>query len=239
MIDPTRTYHTMRLLKFTDLTLGRCRRADTETMKRQPTLILIAIVTAGLLLCVGVPLTVAFPEPSIVSKAWQYDFSYEAPRPIAVTELGGRVRWYWYMTYKVTNNTGEERLFVPEVTLFTDTGDIFPSGKDVPAGVFNAIKEQVGNPLLENPAEIIGRLLQGPDYAKEGAAIWPAFDEDVDEVTVYISGLSGETQAIAHPITGKRVVLRKTLMISYDQPGTSSNIQDQPMVKKDEQWIMR
>lgn len=181
----------------------------------------------------------AFPEPSIVPKAWQYDLTYDAPRPIAVYGLGGRIRWFWYITYKVVNNTGDEQLFVPEVTIATDQGAIFPAGRDVPAAAFNAIMAHVENPLLENPAEIIGRILQGPDHAKEGVAIWPATVEDVDEITVFFSGLSGETQAIEHPLTRERVVLRKTLMVVYELPGTTRNIQDQPVVLRSNQWVMR
>ena len=161
------------------------------------------------------------------------------PRPIAVTGLGGSVRWFWYMTYKVTNNTGEERLFIPEITIYTDTGVLIPADRDVPAAAFEAIKSRVENPLLENPAQIIGKILQGPDHAKEGVAIWPQFDGDVDHVTVFFSGISGETQAIQHPITKERVVLRKTLMIDYSLPGTTKDIQQQPVVPQGETWVMR
>lgn len=193
----------------------------------------------GLIISIVVSRAGAFPEPSIVSKAWQYELSYAPPRPIPVLGLGGRTHWYWYMTYKVVNNTGDERLFVPEVEVFTDAGKIFPAGRDVPAGVFNAVKARVENPLLENPAEIIGRILQGPDHAKEGVAIWPAPTEDVDHLSVFFAGLSGETHAISHPVSGERVVLRKTLMVEYEIPGTTSDIQHQPVVPKGERWIMR
>ncbi len=181
----------------------------------------------------------AFPEPAIVSKAWQYDFSHGPPRPIAVYGIGGQVRWFWYITYKVVNHTGDERLFVPEVTIFDDRGHIFPAGRNVPAAAFHAIKNRIENPLLENPAEIIGRILQGPDHAKEGVAIWPATEDDIDHITIFFSGLSGETAVIDHAETGERVVLRKTLMIDYDLPGTGEHIQDQPVVHKGEKWVMR
>jgi len=183
----------------------------------------------------------AFPEPTIVTKSWQYDFSHDPPRPIAVHGIGGQINWFWFMTYKVVNNTGDERLFVPEVTIFTNTGKIIPAGRNVPAAVFNVVQSRVENPLLESPAAIIGKILQGPDHAKEGVVIWPAPapPEDVDQATLFFSGLSGETHAIKHPLTDKRMVLRKTLMIQYDLPGTTADIQDQPVVTKGKRWVMR
>lgn len=181
----------------------------------------------------------AFPEPAIVSKAWNLDLTYQHPRLIAVPGIDGGIRWFWYMTYKVVNNTGEDHLFIPEVTVFTDTGQIFFTDRAVPAAAFNAVKDRVENPLLENPAEIVGKILQGPDHARESVAIWPVLDEDIDHITVFFSGTSGETQAIKNPATGKRVVLRKTLMIDYDLPGTTRDIQNKTIVPKGEKWIMR
>ena len=200
---------------------------------------ILFVLASILLLTIGVPNAAAFPEPKIVIKSWQYDFQHDPPRPIAVHGIGGTVRWYWYITYKVTNNTGEERLFVPEIMIYTNTGKIFPAGKDVPAVVFNVIKEHLENPLLENPAEIVGQILQGSDHAKEGVAIWQAPQEDVDHLTIFVSGLSGETQAIKNPHTGKRVVVRKTLMIDYDKPGTTRNIQNQAILPRGQRWVMR
>lgn len=181
----------------------------------------------------------AFEEPDIVSRTWQYDFSHAPPRPIAVHGIGARVSWFWFITYKVINHTGDERLFVPEAIIYTDTGEIFPAGRNVPTAAFDAIQKRLENPLLESPAGVIGRLLQGADHAKEGVAIWPAATKDVDHITVFFSGLSGETQAIPHPLSGKRVVLRKTLMIDYDLPGTSQRIQSQPVIFKGQKWVMR
>jgi hypothetical protein len=208
-------------------------------MTAQAHRIIWVAATLAVLLQTTSPRAGAFPEPSIVTKAWQYDFTYDPPRPISIRALGGGIQWFWYITYKVINNTGDERLFVPEVTIYTDTGRIFPAGNNVPSRVFNAVKSRIANPLLENPAEIIGRVLQGPDYAKEGVAIWPAPSEDVDRLTVFFSGLSGEVQATQHPLTGERVVLRKTLMIEYEMPGTTTDIQEQPVVPVREQWTMR
>ena len=57
-------------------------------------------------------------------------------------------------------------------------------------------------------------------------AIWPAFDHDVDRVTVFVAGLSGETQSVKNPVTNEEVSVRKTLMIEYGFPGTGGREQD-------------
>ena len=73
------------------------------------TLILLLAIQAG-----------AYPEPGLVPRSWELDFTFKDPRRIAVKGVDGRTQWYWYVIYKVVNNTSEERLFVPEFTLATD-----------------------------------------------------------------------------------------------------------------------
>lgn len=181
----------------------------------------------------------AYPEPAIVSPSWNLDFTFETPRLIAVEDITGTVHWYWYMVYEVTNQTGEDQLFIPEVTIATDTGRIIEAGRGVPAAVFARIKERLGDPLLESPIQIVGRLLQGVDYARKSVTIWPAFEQDVDEFTMFFSGLSGETQTIAHPATGEPVLMRRTLMIRFSLPGTPANPQQQKALLQEQREVMR
>jgi len=193
--------------------------------------------------------TLAFPEPQVFSKAWEFEFTHSKPRPIAVTDIGGKVRWYWYMTYKVVNNGKVERLFSPEFILATDQGDIIPDPEDVPkesrksysvpASVFDRIKAEVGNPLLMPPVQVVGNLLLGEDSAKESVVIWPAFDHDIDKLTIYVGGLSGETQTLTVPGSDKVVVLAKSLEINYEFPGNGGPVQFQAVEPKGEKWVMR
>ncbi len=180
-----------------------------------------------------------FPEPAVVSKAWAFEFSHGTPQPIAIVDGTGNTTWYWYMTYKVENNTDADRLFIPEIVVANDSGETAIAGGTVPVAVFNQIKERVGNPLLIHPALVIDLMRQGPDHAKESVAVWPVSEQDVDQLTVFVSGLSGETQQIPDPLTGERVLMRRTLMIDYDTPGTSTAIQGQPVLARGERWIMR
>lgn len=185
-------------------------------------------------------IAVAHPEPAIVSPSWNLDFDYSHPRPISITDNSGNVRWFWYLPYKVTNRTGEDRLFVPEVTVLGDTGEIIRAGENVPAAVYTAIEDQLDNPLLESPVEVVGRILQGEDYARESVAIWPHFEgRDVDEMSIFIGGLSGETQSLPAVGDGEPVLLRRTKMLSYSLPGNFPTPQNATIVFENERDVMR
>lgn len=181
-----------------------------------------------------------YPEPSIVSRSWQFEFTYSHPTAIAVKDDAGRTRWYWYMTYKVVNNTGAERVFVPSVTIATDDGTIRPANEKLPTAVFDAIKGRERNRLLEPPGMVVDKVLQGEDYARESVIVWPAeSDRDLVHVTVFVSGLSGETATVTNPSTQEQVTLYKVLMLEYDLPGKPQNPQSQPVIFRNESWVMR
>lgn len=186
----------------------------------------------------------AAPEPDLVPRSWEFEFEFKHPRPIAVKNLQGEYEWYWYMTYDVVNNTGQERLFIPEFTIATDKGDLVIAGKGISTSVFQAVKKHVGNDLLESPASVIGRILQGEDNGKESVIIWKAFGHNVEEVNVFVSGLSGETAVVKVPDpedTSKTVekLMTKTLQINYAFHGAPLKPEDQPVQPKGTKWIMR
>ncbi|MCC6680696.1 MAG: hypothetical protein IT445_07320 [Phycisphaeraceae bacterium] len=181
----------------------------------------------------------AFEEAGAVPRGWQLDFTHDQPRTLAVTLPDGSVRWYWYMAYKVVNNTGEDRLFIPEIIIATDAGDILTAGQNVPAAVYPAVANKLNNSLLESPAQVVGKILQGPDYARESVAIWPAADHDVDELSIFIGGVSGETATVKNPITGEDVLVRRSRMITYATPGTVIKPEDQPVKLVAETDVMR
>lgn len=179
------------------------------------------------------------PEPSIVPRSWDLELQAQALRPILVQAPNGVHEPFWYMPYKVINNTGDERQFVPEFVMATDEGDILDAGVGVPPHVFEAIKKKLGNPLLESPNEVIGRLLQGSDFAKESVAIWRHPGHDIDQVQIFASGFSGETVRIANPVTRDSVVLRKTWMQSFELPGTVESIDRATVLPGATTWVMR
>ena len=46
-----------------------------------------------------------FATPRVGSASWNLDFTTLRPRAISVPDLGGVVRWYWYIPYTVVNNS--------------------------------------------------------------------------------------------------------------------------------------
>ena len=209
----------------------------------------------------------SFAEPSIVNPTWAFDLEVSTPNAIAVPGPTGRLQWYWYIAYKVTNHTGEDRLFIPEVVVLNNHGEIVQANRRIPHAAYPAIADRLGNTLLESPNDVVGRLLQGDDFAKESVAIWPASLQDVDEFTVFFGGVDGETkelisprngtpilEAAIDPITGEpvtdadgNVVLRpimvqRTRAFTYQTPGTpgvSANLREQPVQLIAEFEVMR
>lgn len=208
-----------------------------------------------------------FAQPSIVNPTWAFDLKVQTPSAIAVPGANGRLQWYWYIAYQVTNNTGEDRLFIPEVVVLNNHGEIVQANRRIPPAVYPAIAERLGNALLESPNDVVGRLLQGPDFAKESVAIWPASLQDVDEFTLFFGGVDGETKPLLSPVTGKpimeassdpitgeaimdvegNVVMRpimvqRTRGFTYQTPGTpglGANLREQPVQLVAEFEVMR
>ncbi len=181
----------------------------------------------------------AYPEPAVVNPSWSLDFEYETPQVVEYRGRDGQTRYYWYMPYKVTNNTGRDRIFVPEIVILKDTGEIRRAGEGVPAAVFNKVKNELNNPLLEQPIQIVGRLLTGRDQARESVAIWPVSDEDVDRFSVFVGGIHGETQKVPSPLDPddreQDVLMRRTKWLVFEAPGTV----DDPRAKNRSVRMMR
>jgi hypothetical protein len=182
----------------------------------------------------------AAPEPELVSPSWNLEFTYDKPQAIAVENLEGQTRWYWYMTYKVTNETGQTQLFVPEVTVADDSGRIMPAGEGVPHRVYREIRDKLRSVSLQSPVQILGELLEGEDHSKKGVVVWPAtLDRDIDEYRVFFAGLSGETAVVENPQTGEEVRLRRTLMLRFALPGTNEHPQRQSVDRIEQRDVMR
>jgi len=213
----------------------------TKTIVNKSLIFSIAFIVLSFF--VSVSYINAYPEPALTSPSWVLDFTYQTPEAISVRDTEGQIRWFWFIVYKVVNNTGEDRLFIPEITIADDQGSITTAGQDIPMSVFPAVKANLNNPFLESPIEVIGKIMQGEDYARESVAIWPVSEVDVDEFTMFISGISGETTTIQSPQTGEQVLMRRTLMLRFATPGSPTaethSPQKQPIVLLDEQYVMR
>jgi hypothetical protein len=205
-----------------------------------------------------------FATPDLVSDSWNLTTRLGEPNTIALTGADGSVTWFWYLPYMIQNDTGQEVLYVPEAQVLTSDGRLITAGRGVPDSVYQAIRVEENNDLIESHTQAAGPLLQGVDHAVDSAVVWAAPDEDVDRFTLFIGGLSGETEPILDPLTGEPmmavatdiisgepvmgpggeplrepVLARKTLMLTYDAPGTRENLQDQPARLIERRQIMR
>ena len=153
------------------------------------------------------------------------------------TDAGTRL--FYYFTYTVTNNSGEDRFLAPAWELGTDTGDLGRSGRDVPLEVTGTIKTSLQNDLVKDQIAIIGNLLQGKENSEQGVVIWPAGDMAPSEITIYGAGFSGETAKEA--VNGSKTpkILRKSLMIRYKCPGDLWKQGGSALEETERRWIMR
>ncbi len=140
------------------------------------------------------------PQPGLIHMDWKIEMTHGTPQPILVTLPGEQTpSLFWYMTYTVTNNTKNDIMFAPVISLYTSTGKTVRSGEGVGPEAFAKIKTLLNNPLLQNNANIAGKLLQGKDHAKDGVVIFRNFDPKATGFSIFFSGLSGETATVKLP----------------------------------------
>ncbi len=214
----------------------------SEHIKKQPQPVrrersYLRLIVLMLLFCgvfSSVEQVLAAPEPSPRAPRWEMQFKIvHQLRLIKIDD-----DFYWFATYLVTNKTSEDQTFVPNATLYTDAGDIITDG-NIDFHVTDTIFDLLGNPLLESKNQIIGPLLQGKENAREGLLLWKAGSLDIDHLTIFISGLSSETQVAINAYTGDESVVRKTLALEYDVPGDPVGTMEKPVRFKGRHWIMR
>lgn len=196
---------------------------------------------------VGVPAVTAVmsaPEPDAIPRRWQLDFKPGALRMAKIEKADGSVASYLYMTYRVTNKTGEDVLFAPSFELADGQGGVFRSGRGVPLDVASKLQKDLNNPFLEDQISILGMLLRGDENAKDGIVIWPFSDMQASEITVYAAGFSGEVKmapAFPDPKSGKLVSapLYKTYMARFKTGGDMTSRGTDAFTPYETTWIMR
>jgi hypothetical protein len=190
----------------------------------------------ALLVLATLSAAIAYPKPAVVPYRWELDFDAGPLRLYADPVTGAS---YWYFTYVVTNRTSDDQIWAPSFVLYTDQGEILSSGEDVPSVVEESIREMIGNPLLEMQNEVIGDLYQGREHAKDGLVVWQAPSTDVNELSLFVSGISGETARVENPISGEELILRKTLQRNYLIRGDAAARGSDPGGMVDDRWVLR
>jgi len=198
------------------------------------------------------------PRPSEIPTSWELQFQIDNPPTAIVLTVPGKDKpqLFWYMRYTVTNHTGKDQVFIPDFTLYTDTGQLIRAGKGVHSSVFEAIKKLHNDVLLRDVTAMTGKLLQGDDNAKSGVAIWPDFDPKAGAFDIFVGGLSGEAAEIIlpkpiqvsdidvktgkrHTVTKSKLVVTKTLRLRYAIPGGAPSRRFTPVKPIGRDWVMR
>jgi len=199
-------------------------------------LVVCALALVGV---VAVTVVRAAPEPDPVPRRWEFRIEPGDLRLTCVSTQDEGPRAYFYMTYTVTNTTGQDRFFAPRFELATDNGDVIRSGKNVPPEVSDELIRRIDNPFLKSEIDVQGLLLQGEEYRRDGLVVWRADDLLADEISVYAAGFSGETRTIERPDNGEPILLRKTLMLRHATPGDLDCRDDRALQRVTTRWIMR
>jgi hypothetical protein len=207
-------------------------------------------------LCAATVLTAvslqAAPAPSLAPESWELNFRFQDPERVSVYLPGeDKPVVYWYMLYRVENDSRQEVEFYPEFDLVTDRLEVVESQLKVSPEAYRAIFRRANNPLLLPPTKVTGKLQRGKDRARHGVVIWRDFDEKARAFTIYVSGLSGETKRVKNPTFAPDIpedednkryyTFRKTLAIPYAFPGSEKarTVVKPERVPNGQKWIMR
>jgi hypothetical protein len=199
---------------------------------------------------VGTNAVFAAPEPTRAKlpSIWTLDITFENPQQICVQIPGdSKPTRFWYMILTLTNDTGREVNFYPDIWLTTDTFMTVQASWDAREKVFNkiSIRHQGRYPFLEPFEFVADKILQGADNSKDLAVIFPDFDPCAKQVSIFIGGLSNETAIVEHPTekdaSGNpvKVVLKKVLELQYTIPGDPSLRNAQTLDFIGKRWVMR
>jgi hypothetical protein len=193
-----------------------------------------------LMLAATVQQVSAYPRPARGTARPEVTFQ---PGPLRMFVDADGTR-YWYLVYDVVNTSGEDRTWAPSSVLYTDKGEIRRDGEGVSHQARKAIMDHVGDPLIEPKVAIIGVLRQGTGHARRGMLVWPAGTKHVNELRIFVEGISPETAIVPHPGTGDPVTLRKNLYLHYLVGGEAAARGDQaidlhPSYTAEEHWIFR
>ncbi len=194
----------------------------------------------------------AAPKAELTARTWQLSFEFHDPQRITVPfpgESGGTT--YWYLLYRVTNNTGRDVDCYPSFRLVTDTLQVVVGGEEIDPRVYGAIRErhELDYPFFVPPEKVIGRILQGEENARVSAAVFREFDTQASSFVLYVGGLSGDVTRVFSPApettTGgtdaepASFLLRRTLAIQYNLPGDPITRAQATPVRRRREWVMR
>lgn len=154
---------------------------------------------------------------------WVLDFAFKPLRITQVDLPGKGRRDVHYLYYQIINKTGQDRLFVPQFTLITDTGKRYEDTV-LPQAVKKIQNRE--DPSIQNlygAVDIMGVVpasnKQGVQDAVFGVAIWEGVDPKADKLQVFVRGLSNGQRQEPTPEEGKPLIRHKALQLDFVRRG--------------------
>jgi len=163
---------------------------------------------------------------------WELDFESNPPRVYEIKE-GDALGQYTYIIYRVTNNTDEEIDFFPTFEIETEAGVLHRSGL-YPKAYERIVKGETEK-ILSFPK--IARTLK-PGQTRRGVAVFKGVDPAADELTVYVTGLSGDMK-LRRDKEGRIKAEYKTYKLIYSRPGDAYAAALDPVKLESSEWIWR
>ncbi len=154
------------------------------------------------------------------------EYAFKPLRMIEVDIPGKGRRRIHYLYYRVVNRTGQPRMFVPQFSLVTNSGQRF---EDVvlPQAVKNIQSREAPEIDLLSAVSVVGMIppstKEGIDDAVYGVAVWDNVDFRADGFKIFVRGLSDGYQEITPPDGGKPFTRYKALRIGFTRPGDERN----------------
>lgn len=186
------------------------------------------------------------PPPSQrvpAGETWRLDFK-PGPLRVYVDPFSGEA--YWYMTYEVTNRSGRERMWAPQIELQSDAGQIQPSGQGVPRLVTEDLQRTLSSDRSRRRTDkvldqnqVIGPITSGPEHSREGLVVWRVADPTITELTIYVGGVTNHRETVSHPETGEAVVLRRNRALRFVTPGELALLEGTPIEASSQEWVLR
>jgi hypothetical protein len=193
------------------------------------------------------------PQSHAFDKAenWTLNFRFKDPRIITVDVPGRGKKIIWYMWYQVYNNTGEPRVFVPDIELKTHDYETVHPDEVMPAvqAEIAKIEDPTGKLNIKNSVTISKEpipLSKKDAYPRvvTGVAIWTdVYDRapKTNRFSIFVAGLSdGWKQDPPTPDNPNPPIRRKTLQINFQRLG--DDIQNDPNAIRwvdNPSWIYR
>ena len=174
---------------------------------------------------------------------WVLDFAFK-PLRIKTVEIPGKGRrQVHYLYYKVTNRTGEPRMFVPDFVMVNEQGQKFHDNVIAQAVPLIQAREDATIPLL-GAVNVMGVIPPStkPDVDDSvfGVATWDKWDPRSDRFSIYVRGLSDGYKEIPDP-DGKKppVVKYKSLRIDFIRRGDHFNLNEKEIYLNDPpyEWV--